>query len=111
MNDTLIHACEMFLLPTTISFIAFGIAPTQKLKTLTSVLGALTSAVWVVDIIFWTGILTAIDFITTVVLSVIFLITWIIVAYPLARAGTFRLELSSTRSLVIDCDQVPVTWR
>jgi hypothetical protein len=37
MNDTLTHACEMFLLPTTISFIAFGIAPTQKLKTPISV--------------------------------------------------------------------------
>ena len=86
MNETLIHACEMFLLPATILFVAFCIAPTEVLKALISAVGILTCLVWAFHIVFWTGILTGIDFATTLILSLIFLVAWTIVAYPHARS-------------------------
>ena len=95
MNDTLIHACEMFLIPTTILFIAFALASTEKLKAVTSILGVITSAVWLLHIIFWTGILTVIDLAATLVLSVVFLITWVIVAFLMPRSA--RLDPNDHR--------------
>src|SRR5262249_50893489 len=41
MNDTLIHACEMFLLPGDNIIVAFGVAPTERLKALISAAGVL----------------------------------------------------------------------
>lgn len=89
MNDTLIHACEMFLLPTTILFIAFAIASSERLKALISVIGVLTSLIWTFHIIFWTGILTAVDFASTLILSLVFLFAWVICAYPHAQSWRF----------------------
>jgi hypothetical protein len=90
MNDTLIHACEMFLLPATVLFLAFGIAPSERLKSMISAVGVLTSLIWAFHIVFWTGILTTVDLVTTLVLSLIFLVAWAIVAYPHARS--WRLD-------------------
>jgi hypothetical protein len=92
MNDALIHACEMFLLPATILFVAFGVAPSERLKALVSAVGVLTSVIWTFHIVFWTGILTAVDFATTLILSLIFLIAWAIVAYPHVRSWRFGAE-------------------
>jgi hypothetical protein len=92
MNDTLIHACEMFLVPTTILFIAFALAPTEGLKVVISAVGVLTSVIWAFHILFWTGILTSVDFATTLILSLIFLFAWVIAAYPHARSWRFGPE-------------------
>jgi hypothetical protein len=92
MNDTLIHACEMFLLPTTILFLAFAMAPSERLKALISALGVITSIIWAFHIIFWTGILTSVDFASSLILSLIFLVAWAIVAYPHARSWRFDVE-------------------
>lgn len=87
MNDTLIHACEMFLLPSTVLFLAFGLASTEWLKALISAVGVLTSVIWVFRIVFWTGILTTVDFATTLILSLIFLGAWVIAAIPHAQSS------------------------
>ncbi len=92
MNDALIHACEMFLLPTTVLFLAFGLAPSERLKALISAVGVLTSVIWAFHIIFWTGILTPIDFATTLILSLIFLGAWVIAAIPHTRSWRFSAE-------------------
>ena len=92
MNDTLIHACEMFLLPTTILFVAFGIAPSERLKALVSAVGVVTSLIWTFHIIFWTGILTTVDFASTLILSIVFLVAWAICAYPHAQSWRLASE-------------------
>ncbi len=92
MNDTLIHACEMFLLPTTVLFLAFGLTQSAGLKALISVVGVLTSIIWAFHIIFWTGILTTVDFATTLILSLIFAIAWVVAAYPHARSWRLGAE-------------------
>ena len=92
MNETLIRACEMFLLPTTILFVAFGLAQSEGLKGLISAVGVLVSVIWALHILFWTGILTSIDFATTLILSLIFVVAWAIVAYPHARSWRFAAE-------------------
>lgn len=92
MNDTLIHACEMFLLPTTVLFLAFGLAPSERLKALISAVGVLTSVIWTFHIIFWTGILTTVDFTTTLILSLVFLGAWVIAAIPHTRSWSLSTE-------------------
>jgi len=85
MNDTLIHACEMFLIPTTILFVVLALAPTEELKQLISTLGLLISVVWIFRILFWTGVLTSIDFAVTFTLALIFLAAWAVVLYGHSR--------------------------
>ena len=43
------HPCmrDVFLLPGTILFVAFGVAPTERVNQLISAVGVLTSVVWV----------------------------------------------------------------
>jgi hypothetical protein len=74
VNETLIHACEMFLIPATILFVALALAPTDKLKQLIAILGVLTSLIWLFRILFWTGVLTSVDFTVTFILALIFLV-------------------------------------
>jgi hypothetical protein len=38
---------DVFLLPGTILFVAFGVAPTERVNQLISAVGVLTSVVWV----------------------------------------------------------------
>jgi len=45
MDKDLISACQMFLVPASILFAALGVAGTEQLKTLVSVMGLATSAV------------------------------------------------------------------
>jgi len=92
MNETLIHACEMFLLPTTILFVAFAIAPSERLKALISGIGVIASLIWTFHIIFWTGILTGVDFASTLILSLVFVVAWVICAFPHARSWRFDSE-------------------
>jgi hypothetical protein len=81
VNETLIHACEMFLIPATILFVALALAPTDKLKQLIAILGVLTSLIWLFRILFWKGVLTSVDFTVTFILALIFLAAWLIALY------------------------------
>ena len=56
MQANLINACQMFLVPSVILFAALGVAPTEQLKTLLSVMGTATSGVWLLRIWLWTGL-------------------------------------------------------
>ena len=59
MDPTLITACQMFLVPASILFVAIGIATTESLKTLISAMGVALSAIWLYRAILWEGLKTA----------------------------------------------------
>lgn len=73
----LIAACQMFLVPASILFGALGVAPTEQLKTLVSLMGLLTSGVWFYRIYEWPK-LEFIDQFTALVLAGIFLCAWLL---------------------------------
>lgn len=56
MNETLISACQMFLVPATLLFGALGVANTRGLKFLVCLLGIATAGLWLYRIWFWTGL-------------------------------------------------------
>ena len=56
MNRDLIDACGMFLTPATILFAAIGIAQTEGLKAGISFIGFGISLVWLLRVLFWTGL-------------------------------------------------------
>jgi hypothetical protein len=56
MNETLIAACQLFLVPATLLFGAVGVAHTRGLKVLVSVLGVATTGLWLYRIWFWTNL-------------------------------------------------------
>jgi hypothetical protein len=56
MNDTLIAACQMFLVPATILFGALGVANTRGLKFLVCLLGVATAGLWLYRVWFWAGL-------------------------------------------------------
>src|SRR4029079_1935724 len=77
MEQTLITACQMFLVPSTIMFAALGVAPTEYLKTLVSAMGVTTSGLWFFRLWHWDKIAT-IDSRVTLMLSGALLVAWII---------------------------------
>jgi uncharacterized membrane protein len=79
MNSDLIAACQMFLVPVTILFAALGASSTEQLKTLISIMGIATSAIWVGCLLIWPG-LEGINFYPPLILSMIFAAAWIIAA-------------------------------
>jgi hypothetical protein len=56
MNETLIAACQMFLVPATLLFAAVGVAHTRGLKFLVCLLGIATSGLWLYRVWFWGGL-------------------------------------------------------
>ena len=48
MNDSLVAACQLFLVPSSILFGALGVANTEPLKTMISAMGLTTCLLWVV---------------------------------------------------------------
>ena len=56
MNETLIAACQMFLVPATILFGALGVANTRGLKLLVCLLGIATAGLWLYRVWLWTGL-------------------------------------------------------
>ena len=46
MNETVLSTCEVFVVPAAILFGAIGVASTQRLKTLVSLTGLITSGLW-----------------------------------------------------------------
>lgn len=57
MRPELISACQMFLVPSAIMFAALGVAGSEGLKTLISVMGIITASVWWSTVHDWTGLL------------------------------------------------------
>src|ERR1700722_12399452 len=84
MEHDLIAACEMFLIPATILFGALGVAPTEALKTLISVMGVITSGIWFVRIYLW-NLDQPVDKWTGLALSGFFLLSWCISAAAHAK--------------------------
>ena len=56
MNETLIAACKMFLVPATLLFAAQGVANTRGLKFLVCLMGVATTGLWLYRVWFWTGL-------------------------------------------------------
>ena len=56
MNETLISACTMFLVPATLLFGALGVANSSFLKVLVCLLGVATTGIWLYRIWWWTGL-------------------------------------------------------
>ena len=56
MNETLISACQMFLIPATILFAAVGVANSQGLKLLVCVMGVATAGLWIYRVWYWAGL-------------------------------------------------------
>jgi hypothetical protein len=77
MDPTLISACEMFLVPATILFAALSVANTEQLKTLVSLMGLVTSGVWLTQVWLWQG-LSRLDQGSALALAGIFTGAWLI---------------------------------
>jgi hypothetical protein len=56
MDDKLVAACQMFLVPATILFAALGVATTEALKTLLCFIGVVVSTAWLYRLYRWTGL-------------------------------------------------------
>lgn len=56
MNETLISACMLFLVPATLLFGALGVANSSFLKMLVCLLGVATSGLWLYRIWWWTSL-------------------------------------------------------
>lgn len=76
MDDTLIAACQMFLVPTTLLFGALGVATNRGLKLLICLLGVATSGLWIYRIWFW-GSLSLMDRRVALGLSGLYALAWI----------------------------------
>jgi hypothetical protein len=56
MNEALISACQLFLIPATLLFGALGVANTRGLKFLVCVLGVATTGLLLYRVWYWTGL-------------------------------------------------------
>lgn len=88
MNETLISACQMFLIPATILFAAVGVANSSGLKLLVCFLGMATSGLWIYRVWYWTG-LSLMDRRTAMGLAGLYGLAWIF---------TFLIQLKNTFS-------------
>jgi hypothetical protein len=77
MDRDVSAACQMFLIPSTILFTALANATTEPLKTLISIMGILTAALWYHRIHNWAAI-TEPDEFTARSLAGIFLVSWVV---------------------------------
>lgn len=73
----LMSVSQVYLVPASILFGALGVAPTEQLKTLISLLGLVTSGIWLFRISVWTGV-DNIDWLTTVALAGVFVLSWLV---------------------------------
>jgi len=88
MNETLISACTMFLVPATLLFGALGVANSSFLKVLVCLLGVATTGLWLYRIWWWTS-LSLIDRRTALGLSGMYAGAWVI---------TFLVQLKNMAS-------------
>jgi hypothetical protein len=77
MNETLISACTMFLVPATLLFGALGVANSSFLKVLVCLLGVATTGIWFYRIWWWTG-LSLFDRRTPLGLAGMFACAWLV---------------------------------
>ena len=77
MNETLISACTMFLIPATLLFGALGVANSSFLKMLVCLLGVATAGIWIYRIWWWTS-LSLIDRRTALVLAGVYACAWLV---------------------------------
>ena len=71
MNETLISACQMFLIPATLLFAAVGVANSRGIKLLICLLGVTTAGLWIYRVWYWLG-LSLLDRRTALVLAVLY---------------------------------------
>ncbi len=79
MDEKLVAACQMFLVPATILFAALAVSTTEALKTLFCIIGVVVSTAWLFRLYRWTG-LTDADRNTAFALAYIFFAAAIIAA-------------------------------
>src|SRR5258708_28927041 len=79
MDEKLVAACQMFLVPATILFAALAVATREALKTLLCIIGVVVSTAWLYRLYRWTG-LTDADRHTAFALAYIFFAAAIIAA-------------------------------
>ncbi|MBR1190350.1 hypothetical protein JQ634_02755 [Bradyrhizobium sp. AUGA SZCCT0240] len=77
MNETLISACTMFLIPATLLFGALGVANSSFLKMLVCLLGIATTGLWLYRIWWWTN-LSLTDRRTALGLAGMFACAWLV---------------------------------
>ena len=77
MNETLISACTMFLVPVTLLFGALGVANSSFLKMLVCLLGVATAGLWLYRIWWRTG-LSLIDRRTALGLAGMYACAWLV---------------------------------
>ena len=76
MNETLISACQMFLIPATILFAAVGVPNSRGLKLLICLMGVATSSLWAYRVWYWAG-LSVLDRRTALGLAGLYTLAWI----------------------------------
>jgi hypothetical protein len=76
MNETLISACQMFLIPATILFAAVGVPNGRGLKLLICLMGTATSGLWFYRVWYWAG-LSVMDRRTALGLAGLYVLAWI----------------------------------
>jgi hypothetical protein len=76
MNESLVSACQMFLLPATLLFGALGVANWPGLRLLVCFLGTATTGLWFYRVWYWTG-LSIMDRRTALGLAVLFGLAWL----------------------------------
>lgn len=77
MNDTLVSASLMFLVPATLLFGAHGVAQGRGMKLLICLLGAGVAGLWLYRVWFWTG-LTLVDRHTALGLAGLYGAAWLV---------------------------------
>jgi hypothetical protein len=77
MNETLISACTMFLIPATLLFGALGVANSPFLKMLVCLLGGATAGLWFYRVWWWTN-LSLIDRRTALGLAGMYAAAWLV---------------------------------
>ena len=76
MNETLISACMLFLIPATLLFGALGVASSSFLKMLVCLLGVATTGLWLYRIWWWTN-LSLMDRRTALGLAGMYAVAWL----------------------------------
>jgi hypothetical protein len=77
MNETLISACTMFLIPATLLSGALGVANSSFLKLLVCLLGMATTGMWLYRVWWWTS-LSLIDRRTALGLAGVYACAWLV---------------------------------
>ena len=78
MNQHLMLTCQMFLIPASVLFVAIGVARTEALKTLLSLMACGVSLIWLARVYRWPFGLSFGDKFTALGLAIIFLVAAII---------------------------------